>query len=422
MVDDLGGGAIPNAGIGEAIGINTLERFALIRFEGELATDSPIPLTITISDPRSVAFADNASFDSDDTEIEAQTIEVVAENNAPTLANEITDTTATEDSAFSFTVPENTFNDPDAGDTLTYSATLEDGSALPTWVSFDAGSRTFSGTPDNSNVGSLDIEVTATDSSNEAISDRFILTVENVDDAPTVANALGNLTVDEDSDDSVIDLSDVFTDIDNDDTAIVKTVLTNTNDTLITASVDGNDLTLDYLDNQSGTADITIQGTSNGLTVEETFTVTVDAVDDAPTVANAIANLTVDEDADDSVIDLSDVFTDIDNDDTAIVKTVTTNSNDTLVTTSINGNNLTLDYQDNQSGTADITIQAESNGKTVEETFTVTVDAVDDAPVVSNRIEDVTVDENADDNVIDLSNVFSDADGRCNYSRDSRKY
>ena len=411
LVDDLGGGAIPNADIGEAIGINDLERFALIRFEGELATDSPIPLTVTVSDPRSVAFADNASFNSDDTEIEAQTIDVVAENSAPTLANEITDTTATEDSAFSFTVPENTFNDTDAGDTLTYSATLEDGSALPTWVSFDAGSRTFSGTPDNSDVGSLDIEVTATDSSNEAISDRFILAVENVDDAPTVANAIGNLTVDEDADDSVINLSDVFTDIDNDDTAIVKTVLTNTNDTLVNATVDGNNLTLDYLDNQSGTADITIQGTSNGLTVEETFTVAVDAVDDAPIVTNAIANLTVDEDADDSVINLSDVFTDIDNDDTAIVKTVLTNTNDTLVNATVDGNNLTLDYLDNQSGTADITIQGTSNGLTVEETFTVTVDAVDDAPIVSNRIEDVTVDENADDSVIDLSNVFSDADG-----------
>ena len=45
-------------------------------------------------------------------------------NDAPTVANPIADQTATEDSAFSFQFAANTFNDVDAGDTLTYSATL----------------------------------------------------------------------------------------------------------------------------------------------------------------------------------------------------------------------------------------------------------------------------------------------------------
>ncbi|WP_418903715.1 putative Ig domain-containing protein, partial [Pokkaliibacter plantistimulans] len=35
----------------------------------------------------------------------------------------------------------------DAGDSLTLSATLADGSALPSWLSFDASTGTFSGTP-----------------------------------------------------------------------------------------------------------------------------------------------------------------------------------------------------------------------------------------------------------------------------------
>ena len=65
------------------------------------------------------------------------TITVNNTNDAPTLANALTDQSVDEDSAFSFTVPANTFNDVD-GDTLTYTATLSDGSALPTWLSFDA--------------------------------------------------------------------------------------------------------------------------------------------------------------------------------------------------------------------------------------------------------------------------------------------
>ena len=33
------------------------------------------------------------------------------------------------------------------GDALTYSATLVGDAALPVWLGFDAGTRTFSGTP-----------------------------------------------------------------------------------------------------------------------------------------------------------------------------------------------------------------------------------------------------------------------------------
>ena len=99
------------------------------------------------------------------------------------------------------------------------------------------------------------------------------------------------------------------------------------------------------------------------------ITVKVNPVDDPPTVQNAIADVTVKEDGVNTVIDLSQIFTDIDNDNSAIAFKVSDNSNETLVTATINDNNLTLDYLDNQSGTADITIQGESNGKTVEETL-----------------------------------------------------
>jgi peptidyl-prolyl cis-trans isomerase A (cyclophilin A) len=53
---------------------------------------------------------------------------------------------------------------------------------------------------------------------------------------------------------------------------------------------------------------------------------------------------------------------------------VVSNSNPSLVTTSVSGNNVTLDYVDGQTGTATITIRAtDLNGDFTEETFTVTV-------------------------------------------------
>ncbi len=90
---------------------------------------------------------------------------VVKVNDAPTVAPPIADQSATQGVAFSFTLPAGSFADIDAGDALTYSATLASGAALPTWLSFDAATQTFSGTPANADVGAISVRVTATDGS-----------------------------------------------------------------------------------------------------------------------------------------------------------------------------------------------------------------------------------------------------------------
>src|SRR4030042_5961312 len=99
-----------------------------------------------------------------------------------------------EDAVFSFTVPANTFVDVDLGDSLTYSATLSDGTALPSWLTFDPATMTFSGTPTNDNVGILPLKVTATDISGASVSCDFNVAVENVNDVPFVANPIADQT------------------------------------------------------------------------------------------------------------------------------------------------------------------------------------------------------------------------------------
>ena len=73
------------------------------------------------------------------------------------------DQTVAEESALSYTIPADAFVDMDAGDTLSYSASLPDGSTLPAWLSFDAATRTFSGTPDDADIGNITVKVTASD-------------------------------------------------------------------------------------------------------------------------------------------------------------------------------------------------------------------------------------------------------------------
>ncbi|MGL4500710.1 MAG: calcium-binding protein, partial [Planktothrix sp.] len=212
-------------------------------------------------------------------------------------------------------------------------------------------------------------------------------------------NPITDVTVDEDATSQTIDLGNVFDDVDNDKILIVKTVKTNTNEALVTSSISGNTLTLNYLKDKSGTAEITVEATSNGQKVTDTFTVNVTPVDDAPTVASPIADVTATKNAPQSTIDLANVFDDVDNDKTTITKTVLTNSNTGLVTPSINGNTLTLNYLNNQFGTANITVRGTSNGKTVDDTFIV---KVNDSPVT---------DPNAPFNIINVTSANNNVKG-----------
>ncbi len=78
-------------------------------------------------------------------------------------------------SKFEYTVPEKAFTDPDPGDKLTYSATLENGQPLPTWLTFNPNTRTFSG--DNTQGQSLNIKLKVTDKAGATASDVILLKV-----------------------------------------------------------------------------------------------------------------------------------------------------------------------------------------------------------------------------------------------------
>jgi Ca2+-binding RTX toxin-like protein len=98
-------------------------------------------------------------------------------NNAPNLQNPIADQTVIEDIPFNLQISDNTFFDPDLNDSLTYSATLSNGDALPSWLNFNPTTQTFSGTPTNNDVGNLNLKVTATDQLGANVSTNFTLQV-----------------------------------------------------------------------------------------------------------------------------------------------------------------------------------------------------------------------------------------------------
>jgi hypothetical protein len=109
-------------------------------------------------------------------------INVAAVNDAPTLAIALANTTATAGTAMNaYVVASNAFTDVDNA-TLTYTATLADGSALSTkGLIFDATTRTISGTP--TAAGTISVKVTASDGSLSA-SDTFDIVVAAANTAP----------------------------------------------------------------------------------------------------------------------------------------------------------------------------------------------------------------------------------------------
>lgn len=157
---------------------------------------------------------------SDGTTWDAATLEshIAPVNHPPLIANPINNQSLNEDAPFRFQIPANTFADIDAGDVLRFTATLENGSTLPSWLTFDAATRSLNGTPANGDVGSFRVRITATDSGNASVSDTFDLTVINANDAPIVNHAIVDQGATVGSEFALPLAANTFTDIDVGDT------------------------------------------------------------------------------------------------------------------------------------------------------------------------------------------------------------
>lgn len=92
---------------------------------------------------------------------------------APTLNKATTTQLVTPGHSFSIALPAGTFTDPQ-GETLSYTAKLASGAALPSWLSFNAQTQTFSGTAPTATT-SLSLQVTASNQAGLSTSETFTL-------------------------------------------------------------------------------------------------------------------------------------------------------------------------------------------------------------------------------------------------------
>ena len=183
-------------------------------------------------------------------------------SSAPIVLTPLNDISVNQDAGFNYVVPADSFIDFDLGDSLAYTATLSDGGALPTWLSFDAATQTFSGTPENGDVGDISLTVTATDNDGLTVSDNFNLTVNNVNDLAIVSSADDAL----DETDTPLSANGVLTSTDIDNTDNVFTV----SNTVGTIGI----FAIDAAGSWTFTANSTFDSLNVGESVDETYDVT----------------------------------------------------------------------------------------------------------------------------------------------------
>jgi parallel beta-helix repeat protein len=119
-----------------------------------------------------------------------------AVSNVPPVLNlPLMDQITEENTPFTYSFAETSFTDADV-DALSYSAALANGNALPSWLSFNSASRTFSAMPPADAAGVYEIRVTASDGKGGTANDLFLLTVNDVPaSGPTLTGTVGNDTL-----------------------------------------------------------------------------------------------------------------------------------------------------------------------------------------------------------------------------------
>ncbi len=309
-------------------------------------------------------------------------------NDAPTVENAIADQELSEDFA-TYTIDLNdAFKDNDSALNFSVSGNSN------VLVSIENGIATISPTADWN--GSETLTFTATDPSGESISQTVNFTVAPVadivadkatvvEDTPTIIKVLGNDTFEGDG----------------------KVVSLDTNNGPANGTVSINpDGSVTYTpnDNYVGKDTFTYVVTSGGVSESTTVTVNVTPVNDAPVAKDDIATTQEDTAV---TIDVLSNDTDVDGDKLSIQSATVPEAQGKV---EIVDGKLVFTPAENFNGHAEITYTVTDGALTDQATVKVTVNAVNDTPVVESNIADQALAEDFTPYTIDLNTAFSDVD------------
>jgi gliding motility-associated-like protein len=284
---------------------------------------------------------------------------------------------------------------------LTVTATSDNTTLVPN-INIDlqgtGESRTVQVTPAPGQTGTATITITV-DDADDNVQETFVLTVNSGTNTPPTITPIVNQTIDEDNSTSAI----AFT-VGDTETPLGSLVVTGSSDNtalvpnaniVFGGSGASRTVSITPLADQNGTATITLTVNDGTTTAQTTFQVTVNAINDLPTITS-IANQTINEDNSSGAL----AFTVGDVETPLATLSVSGSSNNTSLIPNANialagsGGNRTVNVTPlaNQSGVATITLTVNDGTATAQTTFQVTVNAVNDLPTITS-IANQTINE-----------------------------
>ena len=237
-----------------------------------------------------------------------------------------------------------------------------------------------------------------------------------VNDCPTVDNPLGDVNVSENASNTILNVGNVFTDVDRvggipDN---LTYTVTQTGTDLATVTINTATVTIDYIEDQYGSFVVTVTANDNAgcITTSDAFDVNIGSVNEAPITVTDSITLVEGGTATETTAGSSSVLSnDSDPDgDSIIAQVIDTPINSSSFSLQSSG---TFSYtHDGSETTTDLftyrTFDNIDTGNTV--TVTIQITPINDCPTVASPLLDVTVQEDAPDTVISVASVFEDVD------------
>ena len=241
------------------------------------------------------------------------------------------------------------------------------------------------------------------------------INITPVNDCPTVPNPVADISAQEDDPDEVINLSNVFADVENNPLSLTVSV-TNTSLLSTTYNSSSGSLTLDYANNAFGTATVTINvDDGNGCTTTlDEFVVSVNGINDIPvanpetiTVVEGLTATTT-TGGDTSLLDND---TDADTGDTISTNVVSMPFHHSAFTVDSTTGTFTYTHDGSETSTDSFSYRV-FDGTVYSPTVVVSITIIpdNDCPTVPNPVADFIAQEDDPDDIIDLTNVFADAE------------
>ena len=349
---------------------------------------------------------------------------------APTLSSPVPDQVATQGKKFTFSIPVGTFLDTDDIDRtrLKLNVTLEDDTALPDWLKFDGKNNTLKGTPKNGDVDQLRLKLLATDTGGETVSDPFLLTVLNINDAPTISIS---------SEESILDqnikegegwslnvkkgLPISVQDIDpGDQENLVYFITSNDGKKSLPAWLSYNQATttLSGKPGNDDVDDVKLKLTVRdpwGASDSQTFKLTVQNVNDAPELSRPVPDQMVTQDQKFRFTIPADTFSDIDKKDRLTLSLTNDAEGEAAlpVWLSYDQATTTLSGKPGNDDVGDVKLKLTAQdpwGASDSQTFKLTVQNVNDAPELSRPVPDQMVTQDQKFRFTIPADTFSDID------------